>query len=224
MSPRNILKDQQMRKERIEHILNSALQTMAKRGIDSTNIKDIAKEAKLSVGNIYTYFTSKDEIFSEVLRRGQTMYGRTIAQIADMDIDPREKLFEISKGWLSNESNWAFTIMLQSIRTNQAVSTEIKQAATQRFTDNLEPLAEIFRQGQERGGIIHGDTRQLAFYFVSLIQGLTLQLAPGYEIQVDIDPEKIVRLFMEPETVVSTTGLFEGNNDLSYINKKMFDR
>ncbi|MFS0856220.1 TetR/AcrR family transcriptional regulator [Paenibacillus taichungensis] len=224
MSPRNILKDQQMRKERIEHILNSALQTMAKRGIDSTNIKDIAKEAKLSVGNIYTYFTSKDEIFSEVLRRGQTMYGRTIAQIADMDIDPREKLFEISKGWLSNESNWAFTIMLQSIRTNQTVSTEIKQAATQRFTDNLEPLAEIFRQGQEAGGIIQGDTRQLAFYFVSLIQGLTLQLAPGYEIQVDIDPKKIVRLFMEPETVVSTAGLFEGNNDLSYINKKMFDR
>ncbi|OPH00004.1 hypothetical protein B2I21_03225 [Chryseobacterium mucoviscidosis] len=42
---------QQMRKERIEHILNSALQTMAKCGIDLTNIKDIAKEANLSVGN-----------------------------------------------------------------------------------------------------------------------------------------------------------------------------
>lgn len=56
----------------------------------------------MCVGNIYTYFTSKDEIFSEVLLRGQTMYGRTIAQIADLDIDPREKLFEIAKGWLSN--------------------------------------------------------------------------------------------------------------------------
>lgn len=224
MSPRNVLKDQQMRKERIEHILNAALQTIAKRGIDSTNIKDIAKEAGLSVGNIYNYFKSKDDIFSEVLLRGQTSYGETIAQMAQMDIDPRVKLLEICQGWLSNGSNWAFTIMLQSIRTNQAVNPQIKAAATRRFTENLEPLAAIITQGQQSEVLIQGDPRQLAFYLVSLIQGLTLQLAPGYEIAVEIDPARIVRLFLAPDTELPGPEHTAGITELSLKNKKMFDK
>lgn len=214
-----------MRKERIEHILDSALQTMAKRGIDSTNIKDIAREAGLSVGNLYNYFTSKDEIFSEVLLRGQSTYGESIALIAGLDMDPRRKLYEICRGWLSLRSNWAFTIMLQSIRTNQAVNPELKEAATRRFTENLEPLSDIMRQGQISGGIIQGDPRQLAFYWVSLIQGLTLQLAPGYEIPVDIDPAHIVSLFMEPLAEDSASALFtDQSNQIPALHKKMFDK
>lgn len=224
MSPRNVEKDKQMRKERIEHILKAALQTIAKRGIDSTNIKDIALEAGLSVGNIYNYFISKDEIFSEVLLRGQTVYGGTIAQIADLDLDPRVKLLEICKGWLSNENNWAFTIMLQSIRTNQAVNPEIKAAATQRFTENLDPLSEIIRQGQSLKVLIPGDPLQLAFYFVSLIQGLTLQLAPGYEIPVTIDPTEIVLLFLAPDTELPDLSPFSEYTLQLFSNKKMFDK
>lgn len=224
MSPRNILKDQQMRKERMEHILNAALQTIAKRGIDSTNIKDIAKEAGLSVGNIYNYFKSKDDIFSEVLLRGQTSYGETITQLAHLDIDPRVKLLEICQGWISNSSNWAFTIMLQSIRTNQTVNPEIKSAATRRFTENLEPLSEIIRQGQKSEVLIQGDPRQLAFYLVSLIQGLTLQLAPGYEIPVEIEPARIVRLFLAPDTELPEPAPTAEIAGLSLRTNKMFDK
>ncbi|WP_086074691.1 TetR/AcrR family transcriptional regulator [Paenibacillus camerounensis] len=224
MSPRNVQKDLQLRKERTLHILDAALQTIAKRGIDSTNIKDIAREANLSVGNIYNYFSSKDDIFSEVLLRGQTAYGKTLEDLASLDADPRIKLLEFCKGWLSNESNWAFTIMLQSIRTNQTVNPEIRAAATQRFTGNLEPLAEIIRQGQADGTLIAGDSRQLAFYFVSLIQGLTLQLAPGYEIPVHINPSEIVALFLSADTPLPETDPSTSAKLFRFQNKKMFDK
>lgn len=184
-----------MRELRRDHILDSALQTIAKRGIDSANIKEIAKEAQLSVGNVYHYFESKDAIFSEVLRRGQIAYGNAIAEQAQLDIDPRDKLVQICSGWLSTPTNWAFTIMLQSIRTNETVNPELREAATRRFTANLSPLAEIMRQGQSAGYFVAGDPIQLAFYYVSLIQGLTLQLAPGYEIPVLIQSEQIAGLF-----------------------------
>ncbi|CAH1200546.1 hypothetical protein PAECIP111893_01434 [Paenibacillus plantiphilus] len=223
MSPRNVEKDMQMREARIEHILTSALETIAKLGIDSANIKDIAREAGLSVGNVYNYFKSKDDIFSEVLLRGQISYGKAISGFAGLDMDPREKLYEISQGWLSTKSNWAFTIMLQSIRTNQSVNPEIKEAATRRFTENLRPLADIMRQGQTKGVIVGGDPQQLAFYYVSLIQGLTLQLAPGYEIPVHIEPENIVRLFMTPASTAAETGFFAVKRDHKLLYKKMFD-
>ena len=223
MSPRNVEKDQQMREARIEHILACALQTIAKRGIDSANIKDIAKEAQLSVGNVYNYFKSKDDIFNEVLLRGQISYGKTITRYVDLDMDPREKLFGICTGWLSAKWNWAFTIMLQSIRTNHAVNPEIKAVATRRFTENLNPLADIMQQGQIEGVIIQGEPRQLAFYFVSLIQGLTLQLAPGYEIPIEIEPENIVKLFMEPNAKGDGKDIFTIDQAKTSFYKKMFD-
>ncbi|WP_042168286.1 TetR/AcrR family transcriptional regulator [Paenibacillus gorillae] len=200
MSPRNVEKDQLLRETRREHILDCALQVIAKQGIDSASVKDIAKEAGLSVGNVYNYFESKDAIFSAVLQRGQINYGRKISEHALLKLDARDKLYEICENWIATPENWAFTIMLQSIRTNETVNPELREAATRRFTANLEPMADIMRQGQEAGVLIEGDPKQLAFYFVSLIQGLTLQLAPGYEIPVGIHTASIVRLFSLPDS------------------------
>lgn len=196
MSPRNVERDQQMRELRTEHILDCALQAIAKRGIDAVSMKDIAIESELSIGNVYNYFKSKEEILSEVLRKGQMKYGENVTYYSQIDMDPRQKLTEICSGWLNLPSNWAFTIMLESIRTNETVNPEIREAATRRFTENLNPLADIMRQGQAIKVIIEGDPMQLALYFVSLIQGLTLQLAPGYEIPIKIEPENVVRLFV----------------------------
>jgi len=196
MSPRNVERDQQMREMRKEHILDAALQAMAKRGIDSVCLKDIAREAQLSIGNVYNYFNSKEEILGEVLSRGQIEYGKMITSYSKLNIDPRDKLTEICRGWLTLSSNWAFTIMLESIRTNETVNPEIREAATRRFTENLKPLAEIMQQGQATSVIIEGDPLQLALYFVSMIQGLTLQMVPGYEIPIRIEPESIIRLFL----------------------------
>ncbi|MFC3747669.1 TetR/AcrR family transcriptional regulator [Paenibacillus sp. GCM10012306] len=199
MSPRNVEKDQQLRELRREHILDCSLQVIARRGIDSASVKDIAIEAGLSVGNVYNYFKSKEDIFSAVLQRGQIDYGRQISNQAALAMDAREKLHLICESWIATPENWAFTIMLQSIRTNETVNPQLREAATRRFTANLEPMAEIMRQGQHAGVIIEGDPKELAFYFVSLIQGLTLQLAPGYEIPVKIQAARIVTLFSMPK-------------------------
>ncbi|WP_211745693.1 TetR/AcrR family transcriptional regulator [Paenibacillus sp. Marseille-Q4541] len=196
MSPRNMEKDMQMRELRKEQILDSALQAIARKGVSSVSITDIAMEARLSVGNVYNYFKSKEEILSEVLRRGQENYGRTVSEYAQRKgISPAQKLHEFAESWLLQESNWAFTIMLQSVRTNEMIDTEIREAATKRFTRNLEPLASIFQEGQREGLFIDEPPIELAFYFVSLIQGLTLQKAPGFEIPVSIQVHRLVRLF-----------------------------
>ncbi|MUT66116.1 TetR/AcrR family transcriptional regulator [Paenibacillus sp. NEAU-GSW1] len=204
MSPRNVAKDQQLREVRREQILDCSLQLIAKRGLDSVGMKDIANEAGVSVGNMYNYFKAKDDIISAVLERGQVGYGRMVAEMASIDKDAREKLYDICAGWIATPKNWAFTIMLQSIRTNEMANPDLREAATRRFTANLQPMADIMRQGQQAGVLIDGDPQQLAFYFVSLIQGLTLQLAPGYEIPVEIQAESIVRLFCAEKNSLTT--------------------
>lgn len=195
MSPRNVEKDKLMREKRMQHILDCALKVMAINGFQLTSIQDIAREANVSVGNVYHYFTSKEEIFSEVLRSGQTTYGKYVSEIAAMDIDAISKLRVIMSSWLSIRTNWAFTILMHTARLSEATPPDIKKAITERFTTNLNPVAAIMREGIEKGVIVDEDPLQLAFYFVSLIQGLTLQRPPDYEVPVDINVDAMIRLF-----------------------------
>lgn len=58
----------QIKKEEIKNrILEAALYLFAKIGYKETSISDIAKKAKISVGNVYCYYKSKIEIFKEVV-------------------------------------------------------------------------------------------------------------------------------------------------------------
>ncbi|MBP3285046.1 MAG: TetR/AcrR family transcriptional regulator [Clostridia bacterium] len=48
-------------------ILEAAKRRFKERGFDNTSIKDIAEDAKISVGNIYRYFKNKERLLEELL-------------------------------------------------------------------------------------------------------------------------------------------------------------
>ncbi|WP_336776187.1 TetR/AcrR family transcriptional regulator [Paenibacillus sp. MMO-58] len=195
MSPRNVEKDLLQREKRINHILDSALETIAVKGIGSVSINDIAAAAGMSIGNMYHYFKSKTEIISEILRRGQTGYGDHVTRIAEQECPALEKLFMLAESWLALENSWAYTILIHTSRLSDASSEEIRKAVTERFTNNLGPVAAMMRQGQQEGHVVSGDPLELAYYFVSLIQGLTLQKVPGAEVPIRARASSIVALF-----------------------------
>ncbi|GAB1154149.1 hypothetical protein YWY31_01740 [Paenibacillus illinoisensis] len=195
MSPRNIEKDLQQREKRIKHILDSALEIIALKGIGSVSINHIAAASGMSIGNMYHYFKSKDEIISELLRRGQTRYGEHVSQLAEQPGDALSKLLLLSESWLALENNWAYTILIHTARLSESSSEEIRREVTERFTNNLGPVASIMEQGQQEGLIVSGVPVELAYYFVSLIQGLTLQKMPGAEVPIRAQAQSIVSLF-----------------------------
>ena len=49
-------------------VLDSARKEFFEKGFSGTNMRTIAKKAGVGLGNIYNYFSSKDEIFQEVLK------------------------------------------------------------------------------------------------------------------------------------------------------------
>lgn len=55
--------------ERREAILDAAERVLAKRGLSTATMEEVAHEAELSKGALYLYFSSKDELFVGVARR-----------------------------------------------------------------------------------------------------------------------------------------------------------
>ena len=69
--------------ERIPLILNSAIKVFSKKGFEATRMEDIAKTAKLSVGGVYWYYKSKEEIIIAIME-----------QLIDKDVKDLRALLE----------------------------------------------------------------------------------------------------------------------------------
>ena len=59
----------QVQKEDIRsRVLAAARRQFGRKGYSGTSMREIAASAGVGVGNIYNYFTSKDDLFREVVR------------------------------------------------------------------------------------------------------------------------------------------------------------
>lgn len=67
MSPRTKVENEIIRERRTAHILEVSLALFARLGYESTSISRIAKEAGISKGLLYNYFSSKEELLKELV-------------------------------------------------------------------------------------------------------------------------------------------------------------
>ena len=69
--------------ERRSQLLAAARSVFAERGYEGATVADIAGEAGVAVGSVYTYFGSKSEIFFALNQDFQRMFGKAIRQSHD---------------------------------------------------------------------------------------------------------------------------------------------
>ncbi len=83
------------KQEKKELIMQNALELFAKKGFYTTTIPDIAKAMKMSVGNMYNYFKSKDILAKEIIKFISAYLGRELRKINEEKISTKEKTKKI---------------------------------------------------------------------------------------------------------------------------------
>jgi AcrR family transcriptional regulator len=78
-----------------EQIMQSALELFALKGFYSTSVPDIASSLKMSVGNLYNYFKSKDILAKEIIKYISAYLGKKIRAVNEQDISTEEKTRKI---------------------------------------------------------------------------------------------------------------------------------
>jgi TetR/AcrR family transcriptional regulator, repressor for uid operon len=78
---------------RREHILDAAEQCFAREGFHATTMQDICKEALVSPGALYVYFTSKEALIEGICERDRSDF-----QARFSDLTAAEDFFEALRG------------------------------------------------------------------------------------------------------------------------------
>jgi len=164
------------REERREIILAAAQKLFAKKGISGVNMRDIAREAGVSVGFIYRYFSGQADIFLELFETGATeLYERITAAVeGGTDPHPLRVLARTHINYL--HENRMFYQMMIYFMLEGKLSDEALQSLNSSLRRIVDGVEAIFRNetGVE-------NPRILAHSFFAALNGIMISFVnyPG---------------------------------------------
>ena len=168
----------EMRAQSRAALIEAARKLFAERGYFNCKVSDIAREAGMSQGNVYWYFSSKEELLKAVLADGFDTLGDAMAQAAASSGSCIHKLDNLIDGVLdfARERGDFNTIMLSIMgHGGETLFAQLGFDMPQIGSGYSQSVASIVSKGQ-REGIIEKDVDPgtLTMLFFALFNGLNL--------------------------------------------------
>jgi AcrR family transcriptional regulator len=76
----------------LANIFNTTLRLSNEKGFQTMSLRDLSRASGLSMGALYSYFTSKEELLEMIQARGRRLTRKILTRLIDPDADPVSKL------------------------------------------------------------------------------------------------------------------------------------
>ena len=171
---------------RRRQILDAAKRCFINKGLDATTMRDVAKEASLSLGGIYFHFASKEEIFRAICNETYgTVLRRWRATPADQFSSVRERILGLRDANIELIESDPNYFRLALVLNGAAVVDEaLKSMKREHHTGFVDFIASALQDGIDTAEFRDHDTRSISEAIVALFDGLYLRRA----IDADISP------------------------------------
>ena len=156
-------------------LLDAAEEVFGRKGFHEATLKEVAELAEFSVGSVYSFFESKDDLFRQIfVRRGEEFMPGMHAILDDDQIDPVAQLhalvdFEI--GFFRQKPRFGRLYLRYASATTLSTDREIDVVTRERYEEAMRLQAGLFERGQRAGLFRTGDPEVLARLFSGLISG-----------------------------------------------------
>lgn len=170
--------DKKHKENRKKQILNASYKCFSRIGFDRSTMRDICREAKLSPGAVYSYFSSKQEII-QALADTSAEWNKKLFEKTDDSLSCRKKLKEIML---------TFCTKFQDPKAELGIRIDISVWAASLYDDTIKKLVKksqarmannikaLIIAGQEEGSISKNvDPETSAKFLLSVLLGATLQ-------------------------------------------------
>jgi len=141
--------------QRRTQILEAALECFLENGYHQTGVRDIAKKAGISLGNLYNHFPGKHDVLAEIAALERMELAPFLKILARPAPAPKvlQKFLAAYARYLADPDNVILTLEI----SGEAIR---KPDIAAMFMDNREQLAAALAEVLERG-IAEGDLRRL---------------------------------------------------------------
>ncbi len=94
-SERVLARREREKRERIDTILDAALEVFSEKGFYNARMEDIAEKAALGKGTLYYYFRTKEELYLTLLKREESRLTETLVSSINPDTSIEDFIIQV---------------------------------------------------------------------------------------------------------------------------------
>ncbi|MCR4925914.1 MAG: TetR/AcrR family transcriptional regulator [Clostridiales bacterium] len=167
--------------EKRNRILDVATKEFANKGFENANINNIARDAGVSVGSLYKYFNTKQDLFLMTVHMGVDSLEHVLINYIKSSDSITEKLENIIKEIQVTSRKFSELIKLYNQMTVEGNAELVKQISVDMETVSSKTYSALIRQGQKDGEIRKDiDPDLAAFMLDNLFMSLQFSYACDY--------------------------------------------
>jgi TetR/AcrR family transcriptional regulator len=154
-------------------LLDAAEVVFGAKGFHDTTLKEVVDLAEFSVGSVYSFFESKDDLFRQIfVRRGDEFMPamRAVLERAGADaVVQLHALIDFEVGFFRRHPSFGRLFLRYSSATALSGDREIDVVMRERYEEAMRLQAALFERGQQAGTICGGDPEVLARVFSGMV-------------------------------------------------------
>jgi len=193
----------QERMARKELILASSEKLFVEKGFAGTSINDIAAEADFSRTSIYQYFSSKEEIYLQILERYTEPLTERLTKATENAATVPDKirafLDELRK-MKSEKSNFFELYFIQRHQVEPRLPDELRTQLNEKRRRLENVFREFYREGVEKGEVRAIRFKDASNLFFAQIMGMMLlheYYGNEFDVSLDEHLDMSLQLYLE---------------------------
>ncbi|MDQ6527223.1 TetR/AcrR family transcriptional regulator [Nocardioides sp. LHD-245] len=190
--------------ERRREILEATCEVVSERGFRDLRIVDVAKEAGYSTGTVHYYFDSKEELLREAFRFEYEKSRIRREAVVSPGLDPVARLRALADAYLPSSPasvrSWRVWMELWISALRDPSMGQVNDVY---YGEWRQAVLDAMREGQEKGLIEVPDPQLFANMYVSMMDGLAIQVLAGAEGISLADMQATCRAFVDSVAVTS---------------------
>jgi len=156
-----VIKNHQLIKERRNQIFEAASRLFTKKGYHVTGLRELSKESGISLGNLYNYINTKEDILYIIHQKAAEMILEAINQETSDVSDPVEKLKEMIEIELQTMDKYQDLILL-IYQESHALSKKSLRSLLKGEEMHIQKFQKVLEDGMAKGVFKPGNSIILA--------------------------------------------------------------
>ncbi len=193
MSPRTKKQIEEIREDKRQLIMNTALSLFAGSGYGNTSMNEIAKKAKISKGLIYNYFESKEALIQTILNKGIDKMLAIFDPNKDGKLEVHELEFFITESIKTLKENRPFWKLYFQI----SMQPDVFALVEEKINTLYEPIMSMMVNYFAETGFENPEME--AMLFGTLMDGISLDYVMAPQLYpIDKIKDEIIRRYCCP--------------------------
>jgi AcrR family transcriptional regulator len=155
-----------------DQVLDAAEAVFAQHGFHAASVREIAEGAEYSVGAVYSFFATKDDLYRECFRRRGAAFMAGMRELLAAPTTPRQQLHDLADwqvGFFRTHPDFARLVIRGGAIAPPLSEPEADAEIRDNFRDAVTLQVDLIERGQATGEIRAGSPALLARLFSGLV-------------------------------------------------------